>query len=133
MTTDREPSGLALVPPALERQLELDALAERYRCVVEMSNDAILITDPERRIAFANPSAIALFGHGSALIGMSVARTVAEEMREEVRQRERSAASDSATRRSCGVAMASGARSRWPRRRSKCAARWWESSPRCAT
>lgn len=88
MTTDREPSGSALVPPELERQLELDALAERYRCVVEMSNDAILITDPERRISFANPSAMALFGYGSALLGMSVARTVAEEAREEVRQRE---------------------------------------------
>jgi PAS domain S-box-containing protein len=88
MTTDREPSGSAPVPPELERQLELDALAERYRCVVEMSNDAILITDPERRISFANPSAIALFGYGSALLGMSVAHTVAEEAREEVRQRE---------------------------------------------
>ncbi|HEX6600112.1 MAG TPA: PAS domain S-box protein [Gemmatimonadaceae bacterium] len=88
MTTDREPSGSALVPPHPERELALDALAERYRCVVEMSNDAILITDPERRISFANPSALALFGYGSALLGMSVARTVAEEMREEVRQRE---------------------------------------------
>jgi PAS domain S-box-containing protein len=88
MTTDGESSGSAVVPAELERQRQLDALAERYRCVVEMSNDAILITDPERRISFANPSAIALFGYGSALLGMSVARTVAEEMREEVRQRE---------------------------------------------
>src|SRR5690242_18198806 len=88
MTTDREPSGPALVPPHPERELALDALAERYRCVVEMSDDAILITDPERRISFANPSALALFGYGPALLGMSVARTVAEAMREEVRQRE---------------------------------------------
>lgn len=88
MTTDRNSSGSAFVPPASDFQLELDALAERYQRVVETSSDAIIITDTERHIAFANPAAIALFGHGRALLGMSVARTVAEELRDEVRQRE---------------------------------------------
>lgn len=94
MTTDREPTDSAFAPPELERRHELEAraahqaLAERYRRVVETSNDAIVITDLDRRIAFANPSAIALFGYGPALIGMSVARTVPEELRDDVRKRE---------------------------------------------
>ena len=64
------------------------ALAERHQRVVETTSDAIVITDLERRIAFANPAAIAFFGHGQALIGMSVARTIPDETRDAVRQRE---------------------------------------------
>ena len=64
------------------------ALAERHQRVVETSSDAIVITDLERRIAFANPAAIAFFGHGEALIGMPVSRTLSEEMHDEVRRRE---------------------------------------------
>jgi PAS domain S-box-containing protein len=64
------------------------ALAERHQRVVETSSDAIVITDLERRISFANPSAIALFGHGDALIGMPVARMVPEETLDHVRRRE---------------------------------------------
>ena len=64
------------------------ALAERHRRVVETSSDAIVITDLDRRIAFANPAAIALFGYGPALVGMPVARTMPEEMRDLVRRRE---------------------------------------------
>ena len=64
------------------------ALAERHQRVVETTSDAIVITDLERRIAFANPAAIAFFGHGPALIGMPVWRTLPEETREAVRQRE---------------------------------------------
>jgi len=82
MTTDREPTGSAFALAAHT------ALAERYRRVVETSNDAIVITDIERRIAFANPSAIALFGYGPALVGMPVARTVPEDLREHVRRHE---------------------------------------------
>src|SRR5690242_12808717 len=94
MTIDRDPTGSAFTAPEPGRQRERDALAahqalaERYRRVVETSNDAIVITDLDRRIAFANPAAIALFGYGPALVGMSVARTVPEELREDVRQRE---------------------------------------------
>jgi two-component system NtrC family sensor kinase len=64
------------------------ALAERYRRVVETTNDAIVITDLDRRISFANPAAVALFGYGSALVGMPVARTSPEELRDHVRARE---------------------------------------------
>jgi PAS domain S-box-containing protein len=64
------------------------ALAERYRRVVETSRDAIVITDPQRRIAFANPAAIDFFGYGEALIGMPVAVTVPVEGRDHVRRRE---------------------------------------------
>jgi len=94
MTSDQEPAGSAFAPRELERQRELgaaaahSALAERYRRVVETSNDAIIITDVERRIAFANPAAIALFGYGPQLIGMPAARTVPEDLREHVRRHE---------------------------------------------
>ena len=64
------------------------ALAERHQRVVETSSDAIVITDTEHRIAFANPSAIAFFGYGDALIGMPVTRTIPDETREFVRRRE---------------------------------------------
>jgi hypothetical protein len=37
-------------------------LAERYRRVVETTSSAIVITDLSRRIAFANPAALALLG-----------------------------------------------------------------------
>jgi PAS domain S-box-containing protein len=64
------------------------ALAERHQRVVETTSDAIVITDAERRIAFANPAAVAFFGHGDALIGMPVSRTVPDETRDFVRRRE---------------------------------------------
>ena len=64
------------------------ALAERHQRVVETSSDAIVITDVERRIAFANPAALAFFGHGDALIGMPVWRTNPEDTRDFVRRRE---------------------------------------------
>lgn len=64
------------------------ALEERYRRVVETTSDAIVITDLERRIAFANPAAIALFGYGDALIGMPVSHMLPEEMRDLVRRYE---------------------------------------------
>ena len=58
------------------------ALAERHQRVVETSSDAIVITDTEHRIAFANPSAIAFFGYGDALIGMPVTRTIPDDTRD---------------------------------------------------
>jgi PAS domain S-box-containing protein len=64
------------------------ALAERHQRVVETSSDAIVITDLERRIAFANPSAVEFFGHGDALVGMPVSCVIPDESREYVRRRE---------------------------------------------
>src|SRR6476646_3903402 len=85
-------------------------LAERYRRVVETATDAILITDRERRIAFANPSAIALFGHGRGLIGMTAARTMPEDLREMVRDREDRALAGEPQRYECVVMRADGER-----------------------
>ena len=96
MTTDREPMG--------------SDFAERYRRVVETATDAIIITDLERRIAFANPSAITLFGYGPALIGMTAARTMPEEQRELVREREDRALSGTPQRYECTVMRADGER-----------------------
>ena len=69
---------------------EVTLLGERHRRVVETANDAIVITDLERRIIFANPAADALFGRGRDLLGALVAETVAPEARDEVREREQS-------------------------------------------
>jgi PAS domain S-box-containing protein len=81
--------AVAVVNARLYEELaEHHALAERHRLVVETSSDAIVITDLDRRIAFANPAAILLFGHGKALIGMPVSRTLPEEMHDVVRRRE---------------------------------------------
>lgn len=96
MTPDREPTG--------------SDFAERYRRVVETATDAIIITDRERRIAFANPSAIALFGYGPSLIGMTAARTMPEELREMVREREDRALSGEPQRYECTVMRADGER-----------------------
>ena len=54
------------------------ALAERYRLVVETSRDAIVITDLDGRIAFANAAAHELFGRGPELVGIASARLVAD-------------------------------------------------------
>ncbi|HET7585787.1 MAG TPA: PAS domain S-box protein [Gemmatimonadaceae bacterium] len=63
-------------------------LAERHRRVIETTRDAIVITNTERRIVFANPAACALLGHAhDALLGMAVAELVAPEQEEEVRHR----------------------------------------------
>ena len=69
---------------------EVAKLAERHRLVVETANDAIIITDLNLRIAFANPAAEDLFGKRD-LVGTLVAETVPPELREEVRERERRA------------------------------------------
>jgi PAS domain S-box-containing protein len=68
---------------------EVASLGERHRRVLETATDAIVITDLQRRIAFANPAAEGLFGRGSDLVGTSVQELVAPEVREEVRERQR--------------------------------------------
>jgi PAS domain S-box-containing protein len=108
LTAAPHPLGGAVV--TFDDVTEHRALAERYRRVVETSRDAIVITDRERRIAFANPAAIAFFGHGDALIGMPVARTVPPEMRELVRRREDDALGGEPQRYEGGVVRADGER-----------------------
>lgn len=86
LTAAPHPLGGAIV--TFDDVTEHRALAERHRRVVETSSDAIVITDLARRIAFANPAAIAMFGHGPALVGMPVTRMLPEEMHDLVRRRE---------------------------------------------
>jgi two-component system NtrC family sensor kinase len=69
-------------------QAEHHALAERHRRVVETSSDAIVITDRDYRIAFANPAAIAMFGRGPDLVGQPASITVPADMVQMVRDRE---------------------------------------------
>jgi PAS domain S-box-containing protein len=66
---------------------EVAKLAERHRRVVETANDAIIITDLNRRISFANPAAEGLLGRPQ-LVGTLVSEMIAPELREEVRERE---------------------------------------------
>jgi PAS domain S-box-containing protein len=73
---------------AILAQAEHHALAERHRRVVETSSDAIVITDRDYRIAFANPAAIAMFGRGPDLIGQPASITVPADMVQMVRDRE---------------------------------------------
>jgi PAS domain S-box-containing protein len=64
------------------------SLAERYQRVVETTRDAIVITDVDRRISFANPAAHLLFGRGPELLGMPSAVVVPEEQRANVHDHE---------------------------------------------
>lgn len=64
------------------------ALAERYRLVVETSRDAIVITDRNRAIVFANVAAHELLGRGANLIGFRSELSVPPEQQAGVRERE---------------------------------------------
>jgi PAS domain S-box-containing protein len=86
LTAAPHPLGGAVV--TFDDVTEHRALAERHRRVVDTSSDAIVITDLERRIAYANPAAIVLFGHGDALLGMPVARIIPDDVHELVRHHE---------------------------------------------
>ncbi len=93
-----------------EEATEQRAVAEQHRLVVETSRDAIVITDRERRIAFANPAAIDFFGYGESLIGMPVWRTLPPDMRDLVRQREDEALAGQPQRYEGAVVRADGER-----------------------
>jgi PAS domain S-box-containing protein len=86
ITAAPHPLGGAVV--TFDDVTEHRALAERYRRVVETSSDAIVITDRDHRIAFANPAAIELFGRGPDLVGQPAAITVPADMLDLVRDRE---------------------------------------------
>ena len=84
-TAAPHPLGGAVV--TFDDVTEHRALAERYRLVVETTNDAIVITDLERRIAFANPAAVALFGRGD-VIGAAGGNVLPPDMVDKVRHHE---------------------------------------------
>lgn len=87
-------AGLPLEKAQAVRALlrERGRLSERCRRVIETTSDAVVITNLDRAIAFANPAAHALFGFpGSQLVGMRVADIVPAEVREDVADRESAA------------------------------------------
>ena len=86
ITAAPHPLGGAVV--TFDDVTEHRSLAERYRRVVETSSDAIIITDCDRRIIFANPAAHDLLGRGPEMIGLPADRSVPEELRDDVRLRE---------------------------------------------
>ena len=89
ITAAPHPLGGAVV--TFDDVTEHRALAERHRRVIETSRDAIVITDRERRIAFANPAAHDMLGVGSELIGMPTERFVPDEQRADIRAHEEAA------------------------------------------
>ena len=59
-------------------------LAERNRLVLDTTNDAILVLDPERRISFANPAATELLSGRGELIGTPLSALVPPEHADEI-------------------------------------------------
>jgi PAS domain S-box-containing protein len=86
ITAAPHPHGGAVV--TFDDVTEHRSLAERHQRVVETSRDAIVITDRERRIIFANPAAHDLIGRGADMIGLLAERAVPEDQRAEVRDYE---------------------------------------------
>lgn len=90
---------------------DLSDLAERHRRVIETVSDAIVITDPERRVAFCNPAAGELFGMDcEAVIGTPVSQLTPPEFREDVARRESNALNGEAQRYETVIARPDGER-----------------------
>ncbi len=86
ITAAPHPLGGAVV--TFDDVTEHRSLAERYRRVVETSRDAIVITDRERRIVFANPAALEMLARGPDVIGTLGEAAVPEAERAIVRAHE---------------------------------------------
>ncbi len=84
VTAAPHPLGGAVI--TFDDVTEHRSLAERYRLVVETTRDAIVITNRERRITFANPAAHDLFARGPELIGIAAERCVPPELLSDVRE-----------------------------------------------
>ena len=69
---------------------DVRALEQRHRSVVETASDAIMVTSPSRRVTFANPAALELFGD-DALVGRPVEELVVPEQRAAVYRAETAA------------------------------------------
>ena len=86
MTASPHPDGGTMV--TVDDITDGQRIGERYRRVVETALDAIVVTDTERRIAFANPAAIALLDRGRDLVGVAVRDVVAPESERDVAHHE---------------------------------------------
>lgn len=110
LTASPHPDGGTMV--TVDDITDGQRLAERFQRVVETALDAIMITDTDRRVAFANPAARALFARSESLIGVPASDLVAPESRAEVARRGAQALLGEAQRYECFVIRADGARRR---------------------
>ncbi len=110
LTAGPHPDGGTMV--TIDDITDARRLAERYQRVVETALDAIVITDTERRIAFANPAAHALLAHPGSLIGVAVRDLVAPESESEVTHHETLALHGLSQRYECFVVRADGSHRR---------------------
>lgn len=106
VTAGPHPDGGSMV--TVDDITEARRLAERYQRVVETALDAIVITDTERRIAFANPAAHELLSYESSLVGVAVRDLVAPESADQVTHHESLALHGSPQRYECFVSRADG-------------------------
>ncbi len=108
ITASPHPHGGTMV--TVDDITEAQRLAERHQRVLETAMDAIVITDSERRIAFANQAAHALLSHARTLVGTPVADLVAPESLDVVRRYETLALHGSAQQYECLIVRADGSR-----------------------
>ena len=86
------------------------ALAERHRLVLDTTSDAILMTDPHRRIVFANPAAAELFGRSGSIIGLALAELVLPDLATETLEHETRALAGEPRQWECVIARPDGER-----------------------
>jgi PAS domain S-box-containing protein len=86
------------------------ALAERNRLVVETATDSILLIDDQRRITFANPAGVELFGGEDRVIGKTLEELVMPEQAAEVSARDEAAMAGEPQRYECVVVRGDGTR-----------------------
>lgn len=85
-------------------------IADRFQRVVETALDAIVITDEDRRISFANPAARELLGRDESLVGMLSSELIAPESAAAVARHESLALAGDAQRYECELLHADGSR-----------------------
>ncbi len=110
ITAGPHPDGGTMV--TVDDITEARRLAERYQRVVETALDAIVITDTDRRVAFANPAAHALLDRTGSLVGVPVRELIAPESEAEVIRYETLALHGEPQRYECLIARADGSRRR---------------------
>lgn len=85
-------------------------LADRFEQVVETALDAIVITNTDRRISFANPAARQLLGRGDGLVGLHTRELIAPECAAAVAQHESLALGGEPQRYECELLHVDGSR-----------------------
>ncbi len=108
ITAGPHPDGGSMV--TVDDITESRRVAERYKRVVETALDAIVITDTERKIAFANPAAHLLLDRPGSLVGVAVRDLVAPESERDVAHYESLALHGEAQRYEFLVARGDGSR-----------------------